>query len=175
MSEKKVKLAGVGRFQVMALLQAARHYVLHGDQVKAKSFGLNRAIFYAAAKRGFKKARLPARPIKTREELREKPILRAKNVQFLGDEAAFVMEVGGKIYFTIGGKPQTEEDFRRQIESRFTPIFDKIWAEALEIVREFDPEILLSQRGFFNEVYKPLRDELAEKWSKMVEEAQKSS
>ncbi len=158
----------------MAVLQAARAYVLGMPLYLAKSWGLNRAIFYAAAKRGFKKVRLPRRPARTIAELREKPILKAKHVQFLGDEAAFITEVGGKMYFTIGGKPQTEEDFRRQIESRFAPIFDKIWKEALEIVREFAPEILLSQRGFFNEVYKPLRDELAEKWSKMVEEANKS-
>ncbi|MCD6195448.1 MAG: hypothetical protein J7J82_01515, partial [Staphylothermus sp.] len=34
----------------MALLQAARHYIFHKDLDKAKSFGLNRAIFYAWAK-----------------------------------------------------------------------------------------------------------------------------
>ena len=44
----------MGRFQVMATLQAARAYVLGLPVASAKSFGLNRAIFYAAAKRGFK-------------------------------------------------------------------------------------------------------------------------
>ncbi len=49
---RKVRARGkkpvkIGRFQVMALLQAARYYVLTGDINKAKSFGLNRAIFYA--------------------------------------------------------------------------------------------------------------------------------
>ncbi len=165
----------IGRFQVMAVLQAARAFLLGMPLYLAKSWGLNRAIFYAAAKRGFKKARLPSRPVRTLAELKAKPILKSKNVQFLGDEAAFIMEVGGKIYFTIGGKPQTEEDFRKQIESRFSPIFDRIWKEALEIVKEFAPEVLLSQRRFFNEVYKPLRDELAEKWSRMVAEASKIS
>jgi hypothetical protein len=38
----------------MATLQAARAYVLGYSLEEAKSFGLNRAIFYAAAKRGFK-------------------------------------------------------------------------------------------------------------------------
>ena len=165
----------IGRFQVMAVLQAARAFLLGMPLYLAKSWGLNRAIFYAAAKRGFKKARLPSRPVRTLAELKAKPILKSKNVQFLGDEAAFIMEVGGKIYFTIGGKPQTEEDFRKQIESRFSPIFDRIWKEALGIVKEFAPEVLLSQRRFFNEVYKPLRDELAEKWSRMVAEASKIS
>ncbi len=42
--------ARIGRFPVMALLQAARYYVLYGDLERAKSFGLNRAIFYAWAK-----------------------------------------------------------------------------------------------------------------------------
>jgi len=47
---KLLKAMGIGRFQVMALLQAARHYIIHKDLKKAKSFGLNRAIFYAWAK-----------------------------------------------------------------------------------------------------------------------------
>jgi len=158
----------------MAVLQAARAYVLGMPLYLAKSWGLNRAIFYAAAKRGFKKVRYPRREIREPSELVGKPILRQKNVQFLGDEAAFVMEVGGKIYFTIGGKPQTERDFEKQIESRFGKLFPKIWEEAVNIVKEFEPEILLSQRGFFNEVYKPLRDELAEKWSEMVSSSSSS-
>ena len=41
----------------MATLQAARAYVLGMDLASAKSWGLNRAIFYAAAKRGFIKAK----------------------------------------------------------------------------------------------------------------------
>jgi len=44
MNEEKPR---IGRFQVMGLLQAARYYVLYGDLEKAKSFGINRAIFYA--------------------------------------------------------------------------------------------------------------------------------
>ena len=152
----------------MAVLQAARAFVLGMPLYLAKSWGLNRAIFYAAAKRGFKRVKLPPRPITSVEELRRRPIEKRKNIQYLGDEAAYVTEVEGKIYFTIGGKAQTEEDFKRQIESKFGAIFDKIWQEALAIVKDFEPEILLSQREFFNKVYKPLRDILAEKWSEMV-------
>ncbi len=44
----------VGRFQVMALLQAARATALGYRPDEAESFGLNRANFYATAKRGFK-------------------------------------------------------------------------------------------------------------------------
>ena len=55
---------GVGRFQVMATLQAARARILGLSVASAKSWGLNRAIFYAAAKRGFKAAQGagPAKP-----------------------------------------------------------------------------------------------------------------
>ena len=52
----------VGRFQVMALLQAARAKVLGHPLDEAQSFGLNRAIFYAAAKRGFKGGPSAKRP-----------------------------------------------------------------------------------------------------------------
>src|SRR5579875_2525433 len=46
----------VGRFQVMSILQAARAEALGLPHDSALSWGLNRAIFYAAAKRGFKGA-----------------------------------------------------------------------------------------------------------------------
>jgi len=45
------KARRIGRFQVMALLQAARYYVLTRDYEKALSFGLNGATSYAWAKR----------------------------------------------------------------------------------------------------------------------------
>jgi hypothetical protein len=44
----------IGRFQVMAILQAARAEALGLPEDSAYSWGLNRAIFYAAAKRGFR-------------------------------------------------------------------------------------------------------------------------
>ena len=52
----------VGRFQVMAVLQAARALCLGLSEDSSKSWGLNRAIFYAAAKRGFKAFRMK-RPV----------------------------------------------------------------------------------------------------------------
>jgi len=49
--EADLKGGKIGRFQVMGLLQAARYYLLTDDLERAKSFGLNRAIFYAWAKK----------------------------------------------------------------------------------------------------------------------------
>ena len=147
----------------MAVLQAARAHVLGLPLTSAKSWGLNRAIFYAAAKRGFKGARPYKRP---KAEIEETPVVETPAEYHLGNEMAFKAkgQPDGPL-FTMGGKIQTIEEFERQIESRFERNFDKVWEEALGIVQEYDRSILLTQNKFFNEVYKPRRDELANKWS----------
>lgn len=153
----------VGRFQVMAVLQAARAQILGLAPPSAKSWGLNRAIFYAAAKRGFKGQK---RVKRSRREVKEKPISDTPEAFHLGSEVAFkAPEKDGTLYFTIGGKVQTEAEFTRQIEARFGESFTQAWKEALEYVKSFDEKTLLSQSGFYNSVYKPKRDELASKWS----------
>ena len=161
----------VGRFQVMATLQAARAYVLGLSIESAKSFGLNRAIFYAAAKKGFKHvAKKPATLKITRKIAPEKveEVKKSYEPFNLGDEVAYSVEIEGKRYFTIGNEVQTEEDFERQIERRFGGKFDEAWEEALEIVKGYDKEVLLSQRTFYETVYKPRRDELAKRWTELA-------
>ena len=154
----------VGRFQVMAVLQAARAHLLGLELDSAKSWGLNRAIFYAAAKHGFK----GAKPVKrSRSEVKEKPVHETPEAYHLGSEVAFkAPQKEGPLYFTIGSKVQTKEDFHQQIEARFGATFDQAWKEALEYVRSFEETTLLSQTAFFNTVYKPRRDEFAIKWLK---------
>ncbi|MGA1975850.1 MAG: hypothetical protein ABSG92_09465 [Conexivisphaerales archaeon] len=152
----------VGRFQVMATLQAARAYVLGLPLESALSWGLNRSIFYAAAKRGFK----GGSEVEGRGA-RGKGTSKGADTYFLGDEMAFKQEKGEVLRFTIGGKVQTDEDFERQIEARFSGSFPQAWKEALSYVKGFDRNVLLSGEGFFREVYRPRRDELAEKWTEM--------
>lgn len=55
----------ITRFQVKALLQTARARKLGLNLKEAKSWGLNRALFYAAAKKGWQiaKAKGSHRPI----------------------------------------------------------------------------------------------------------------
>jgi len=156
----------VGRFQVMAMLQAARAKELGLSIVAAKSWGLNRAIFYAAAKRGFKERRIPRRSL---EEIGRRPVERRRDAYFLGDEMAYISRKDSRSYFTIGGELQTEIDFKRQIENRFGNIFQTAWKQSLEIVKQYPKEVLVSQKGFFEEVYRPRRDELASKWTEMSE------
>jgi hypothetical protein len=152
----------------MALLQAARAYTLGLPLESAYSWGLNRAIFYAAAKRGFKgKGREAPRAAR---EGAATSLGRRKNQgkeYYLGDELAFKYEESDRSnpIFVMGGEPQTEADFKRQIEARFSDGFAGAWKEALEYVSSFDKETLLSGSGFFSSVYRPKRDEFAEKWS----------
>ena len=149
---------------MMAVLQAARAKTLGFSVVEAKSWGLNRAIFYAAAKRGFKKARMPRR---TREQIEKEPIVKSRRTYFLGSEMAYISRKANRTYFTIGGELQTEEDFKRQIEARLGTAYTKAWKESLRIVREYPKDVLLSQNRFFQDVYRPRRDELASKWTEM--------
>jgi len=164
-------MASIGRFQVMAILQAARAYVLGLNLDEAKSWGLNRAIFYAAAKKGyFRKSKPPGRKIHL-EEILKKPLEKEREFFYLGDEGAYFVETPHGVRFKIGNKVQRPEDFDHQIASKFWPIFNEIWDEAIKIVSEHPKDILLSQRQFFKKVYEPLRDVLKERWSRKVAEA----
>jgi hypothetical protein len=163
----------VGRFQVMATLQAVRAFLLGKTEDSAKSFGLNRAIFYAAAKKGFKhkagapaprefvikgKALVPDKLKKIRESFR---------IETIGDEMAYAVKLGQKTLYTIGRDVQTPEDFERQIERRFEGTFEQAWNEAVKILEKYDRAVLLSQRYFYETIYKPRRDVLAARWTDM--------
>jgi hypothetical protein len=172
----------VGRFQVMAMLQAARAFELGLPLESAHSWGLNRAIFYAAAKRGFKRGgtgsglggggRPGARETKADEF-------------HLGDDLAF-KEPGScdkSPVFSFGCEAQTEERFQKQVQSRFSGSFKDAWEDALDYVRHFPRQTLESQSGFYSDVYRPKRDEFAAKWTetsgstptKMVRRKEKAS
>jgi len=162
----------VGRFQVMATLQAARAYVLGEPIDSAKSWGLNRAIFYAAAKRGFKPKPGPLKPPTFKLELDEKKIAKIQKtfgISHLGDEMGYSVELDGKKYFTIGEEVQTPENFKKQVVSRFGKAFKKAWDEAVKICKGYDKGVLLSQHYFYETIYKPRRDVLAEQWSEYAE------
>lgn len=174
-----MRVMAVGRFQVMSVLQSARAYVLGLPLESAHSWGLNKAIFYAAAKRGFKGggSRGKGTSKSKREETASGDTRGAEDneaLEFkLGDDVAFRDKKKGnksKPIFSIGGEAQTEEDYKRQVEGRFKSSYPEAWKEALDYVKSFDKEVLLSQSRFFSEVYRPRRDELAEKWTEMSED-----
>lgn len=157
-------MMAVGRFQVMSLLQAARAYTLGLPLESAYSWGLNRSIFIAAAKRGFKggsssgESGAGARKTAKRED-----------TYLLGDDMAFKTERNGVLLFTIGGRVQTKEEFDKRVKARFGKTFPAAWKEALGYVKGFDKQVLLSSDEFFRDVYRPVRDSFANRWSEASE------
>lgn len=149
----------------MGLLQAARAYALGLPLESAYSWGLNRATFIAAAKRGFKAG---AGSGKGGEG---EGASKGRNAYFLGDDMAFKTERRGVMLFTFGGKGQTKEEFDMRIRARFGKKFPQAWKEALAYVKRFDREILESREGFFAEVYRPVRDDWAERWTEEIDES----
>ncbi|BEP17473.1 hypothetical protein PYJP_08250 [Pyrofollis japonicus] len=158
----------IGRFEVMALLQAARYYLLTGDLDKAKSFGLNRAIFYAWAKYYGPSGRY-GRVAASRQA---KSLQEKKFVKALGEE----VPVGPNGYFEMGGKEQRPEDFDRQIKAKFEALMPwaQVWRKALEYVSKFPRSVLRDPQKFYQEVYLPVRDTFVEKILLGKEEKRKS-
>jgi hypothetical protein len=161
----------VTRFVVMAVLQAVRAQSLGLSHNSALSWGLNRAIFYAAAKQGFKQA-----PPKAGKEVPKPTEERAPTVYRLGDDEAYRDPAAKELVFTIGGENQTVERFEKQVSSRFgtKQNFQAAWDEATRIVGGFDRATLASPQRFYGEVYKPRRDELSDSWTQKYSPVPKS-
>jgi len=145
----------------MAMLQAARAHALGLPLESSYSWGLNRAIFIAAAKRGFKGGSSGKGPKGDGPSKSSKH----SDVYYLGDDMAYKEEKGDVLRFTFGGEVQTKQAFDRQVKTRFGSAFPAAWKEALDYVNSFDKETLLSADSFFADVYRPRRDLLAEKWT----------
>jgi hypothetical protein len=143
----------------MSLLQAARAYTLGLPLESAHSWGLNRAIFIAAARRGFKGGSGSGGSGSGGSSAKR------DDTYFLGDDMAYKTEKGGVLLFTIGGDVQTEADYERQVKARFGKQYIMAWKEALNYLNKFDKEVLLSGSDFFREVYRPVRDEWSERWT----------
>jgi hypothetical protein len=152
----------VTRFVVMAILQAARAESLGLPHESALSWGLNRAIFYAAAKRGFKEG-----PSKSGEKAGGSAGGQARELFRLGEDEAYRNPNVQPITFTIGDQDQTAADFERQVVPRFgtKTNFQKAWDEAIRIVTRYDRATLESRERFYGEVYKPRRDALSDSWT----------
>lgn len=152
----------INRFTVMAILQAARARFLGLPEESAYSWGLNRAIWYAAAKRGFSgggggSGGQGGGPAKAGPG----------EVFRLGEDFAYRDPSSPKVLFILGGKTQTAEEFRAKIASRFgnQRNFEKAWDEATRIVSEAGNELLKSGETFYSMVYKPRRDDLVQAWT----------
>jgi hypothetical protein len=159
--EKKLKGLGIGRFQIMSLLQAARYYVLKGDPVKAKSFGLNRAIFYAWAK--YYGTRSPYARLSRIEELLRKQILSGKKTKcpegFI-EELGECVKISPRGYYVIGDQEQTPYDYDQQVTRKIARIInpETAWEKAIKYISRFPRKILENPQLFYKYVYEPIRD-----------------
>jgi hypothetical protein len=162
----------VTRFVVMALLQAARARALGLPLDSAYSWGLNRAVFYAAAKRGFSGSGGGAPP---KEGEKGVPKPSAPELFRLGSDEAFQVPGSKPPVFTIGGQEQTSEAFQKQVIARFgtKENFHAAWEEAMRSIGSFDRAVLESPQRFYSEVYKPRRDELSDRWTQEYSPAPK--
>ncbi|RLG84316.1 MAG: hypothetical protein DRO40_01750 [Thermoprotei archaeon] len=155
-----LKALGVGRFQVMALLQAARYYVLYKDLGKAKSFGLNRAIFYAWAKYYGKRSGIWRyyRSVLERPKIKEHKV---KCPEGFVEVAGECVQTSPRGYFMIGDQEQTPIDFDQQVMKKISFVIDpdKVWRIVLDYVKEFPEYVLKDPQKFFKYVYEPIRDE----------------
>ncbi|HEY7293673.1 MAG TPA: hypothetical protein VH916_01480 [Dehalococcoidia bacterium] len=145
----------MGRFQVMAMLQAARALALGLTLDEAKRWRLNRAIFYAAARRGFRRWGTGT----TRSRRRAAPATEKRYE--LGGEAAYLSHGAAHLlHFQIGDEEQTPADFDGDVVHR-VPNWERAWAEGRAVIAAAEREDLESPDGFFAHVYRPRRDELA--------------
>ncbi|MGC9133069.1 MAG: hypothetical protein ACP5GJ_01530 [Nanopusillaceae archaeon] len=166
MEERKINYGNVGRFQVMGLLQAARYYLLYGDISKAKSFGLNRAIFYAWAKY----YRPIYRTSKKRIYIEEKTYEEGKDIELIkvgNEEAPYNKNTG---LFHIGDKDQTPEDYDKEIIDKVNSIinYNIAWNFALEYLKRFPKEVLEDHQEFYKRIYEPIRDKFFEELLKNI-------
>jgi hypothetical protein len=166
----------INRFTVMAMLQAARAQSLGLPREAAYSWGLNRAIFYAAAKRGFRGGSPgtgsggtgASSPETTHEKPEKSEKDGGRELYRLGDDEAYRDTEATDLVFRIGDSDQTAAEFERQIAARFgsKENFRAAWDEAMRIVGAYDRPALESRSRFYGEVYKPRRDDLVESWGK---------
>lgn len=156
----------VGRFEIMSLLQAARYYVLTKDMDKAKSFGLNRAIFYAWAKYNRPRTR-SATFHNTLVDDKSKPGSKwgEKIQNYVDDE----VEVRGK-YFVFGDQIQRPEDFEQVVARKIDYVvpFEFIWYLTLRYVKSKGVDILRDPSKFYKHVYEPVRDIYLDQLEKII-------
>lgn len=148
----------------MATLQAARARYFGLDSAEAKSWGLNRALFYAAAKSRWAEAKAigASRPVIPEFELARQH--HELEYSLGGEKANVCRGPRSGLRFRFGERTQLPRDFDHQVKNRFSN-WAEAWSEAVEIIKSADPHDLQSQSRFFNKIYKPRRDLLAAKWS----------
>ena len=146
----------INRFPKMAALQKYRALKLGFELDIAEAIGIAEATKYAI----FKNLSYKRRVQKEKEEI----VKQYKGEKSL-DEKTFeifkLQALDGLPY--VGGKVYTSDDYKRAVFLRFgDEIGKKIEEWAKNIIEKCDEDVLKKETKFFNECWKPHRDELSE-------------
>ena len=145
----------INRFPKMAALQKFRALKLGFDKNIAEAIGIAEATKYAI----FKNLSYKRRVKKEREEV-EKYYHGKKELDEKTFEIFKLQALDGLPY--VGGKVYTSEDYKRAVFLRFgDEIGKKIEEWAKNIINNCNEEVLKKENKFFNECWKPHRDELS--------------
>ncbi|QCI28394.1 hypothetical protein [Caminibacter pacificus] len=145
----------INRFPKMAALQYKRALRLGFDEPHAKAIGIAEATKYAIFKNLSYKRRVASE--------KEAVVKKYKKPETLLDTTTYeifkLQALDGWPF--VGDKIYTDEDYDRYFMKWGDEVKSKIeeWAE--EIIKKCDEKVLKSENKFFNECWKPHRDELS--------------
>ena len=146
----------INRFPKMAALQKFRAIKLGFGENTAEAIGIAEAVKYAI----FKNLSYKKRVAKEKEEI----IKQYKGKKELDDKTyeIFKLQALDGLPF-VGGKIYASDDYKRAIFLKFGEnIGKKIEEWAQKIIDNCNEETLKKESKFFNECYKPHRDEFSE-------------
>jgi len=144
----------INRFPKMAALQYKRALRLGFDEPHAKAIGIAEATKYAIFKNLSYKRRVATE--------KEAVVKKYKKPETLLDTTTYeifkLQALDGWPF--VGDKIYTDEDYDKYFMKWGDEVKSKIeeWAE--EIIKKCDEKVLKSENKFFNECWKPHRDEL---------------
>jgi len=146
----------INRFPKMAALQKFRAIKLGFNENIAEAIGIAEATKYAI----FKNLSYSKRVAKEKEEIFKE----YKGKKELDDKTFEIFKLQafeGLPY--VGGKVYISDDYKRAVFLKFgEEIGKKIEKWAGNIIKNCDEDILKKESKFFNECWKPHRDELSE-------------
>ena len=146
----------INRFPKMAALQKFRAMNLGFDEKTAEAIGIAEATKYAI----FKNLSQTKRIAKEKEEV-SKQFEGKKELDDKTFEIFKIQALDGLPY--VGGKVYTSDDYKRAVFLRFgEEVGQKIEEWAKNVVNSCDKNVLKRESKFFNDCWKPHRDELSE-------------
>lgn len=160
MRTTNTKRKRIGRFQLCCLVHYAAARRLAYTDGEAKCLAIQRAIFFAAAKRGFGVKPKSTRKAITQRQSGSVSLEDSDEVMFAGEEIEVERDQDGYIRrASIGSIEGTAEAFDRQVTDRFGVLFSAAAIRATERLAPLTQWQLTGAKTSVFDVYKTIRDE----------------